>query len=65
MKIYLVTGSCGSYSDASEWPVKAYGDQARAEAFAESLPGILKDLLQVQDEDHVAAVKSFQERADW
>ncbi len=32
MKIYIVMGCQGEYSDRSEWPVVAYRKKARAEA---------------------------------
>lgn len=32
MKIYIVMGTTGEYSDRSEWPVVAYQDEAMAQA---------------------------------
>lgn len=34
MKIYAVFGVAGEYSDRTEWPVKAFRDEARADQFA-------------------------------
>lgn len=31
MKIYIVYGSTGEYSDRNEWPVAAYADEALAQ----------------------------------
>ncbi len=31
MKIYVVSGSTGEYSDRSEWPVKAFASKEKAE----------------------------------
>ena len=37
MKIYLIVGTQGDYSDQSTWPVRAYTDKARAEAAVQDL----------------------------
>jgi hypothetical protein len=31
VKVYIVQGSCGEYSDRREWSIKVYADQKRAE----------------------------------
>jgi hypothetical protein len=33
VKVYVVMGSTGEYSDRTEWPVKAFRDEARAKEF--------------------------------
>lgn len=35
MNIYVVMGSCGEYSDHTEWPVKAFDTEAGAQTFVE------------------------------
>lgn len=36
MKIYIVEGTTGEYSDRSEWPVAAYADESLAQQHAEA-----------------------------
>ena len=36
MKVWIVMGTTGEYSDRSEWPVCVYADEARAQARAEA-----------------------------
>ena len=35
MKIYIVIGTVGSYSDREEWPVLAFSDPAQARTWAD------------------------------
>jgi hypothetical protein len=37
MKIYVVEGSCGEYSDHNEWPVHAYTDESIAQTKVKEL----------------------------
>ena len=37
MKIYVVEGSCGEYSDHREWPVHAYANELLAQAKVQEL----------------------------
>lgn len=47
MKIHLVTGTCGSYSDTHEWNVKAFVDPKAASDLVTKL-----DELTVRFDDH-------------
>jgi hypothetical protein len=61
MKVYLVTGASGSYSDRSEWPVKAFTNERKASNYAASLPGIYAELCKPTEEDRVEAEKRYNE----
>lgn len=37
MKIYIVQGECGEYSDRSQWIVKAFKDKKKADFFVERI----------------------------
>ena len=37
MKVYIVEGQTGEYSDYRNWPVKAFQDEQKAKAFTETL----------------------------
>ena len=66
MKIYLVMGSSGGYSDFAEWPVKAFATEERATAFAESLPKIWVDLIKPTEADKIKATELYEEeRQRW
>lgn len=48
-KITVVMGTTGEYSDSTEWPVKAFADRGKAEAFCL----LLNDLVRGSSEwDH-------------
>lgn len=61
MKIFLVIGSSGSYSDHAEWPVKAFMNEDRAKAFVESLPKVWEDLRAVRPGDHEEAQRMLEQ----
>jgi hypothetical protein len=64
VKIWLVMGSSGMYSDHAEWPCKAFTTEERANAYAESLPNVWKELLQPTDEDRQKAQEIYQHYLD-
>lgn len=61
MKIYLVTGTSGSYSDRSDWAVKAFTSKSKADAYAAALPGLLAELCKITDADIVEANREAEE----
>jgi len=42
--IYVVSGTCGEYSDRSEWTVKAFTTRESANAFADRLVATMQEL---------------------
>lgn len=44
MKIYVVTGTTGEYSDRSEWLVKAFTDEKKAEEFVNMASGLAREI---------------------
>lgn len=49
MKIYVVTGSTGEYSDRTEWPVRAFRTQAQAEELVERASARARELFQERE----------------
>ena len=50
MKIYLVIGSRGEYSDHQEWPIKAFKEKDKAQQFVDAFPGLLKNVTDYYEE---------------
>jgi hypothetical protein len=45
-EIYVVMGSCGEYSDHTEWPIAAYADESIAKQHVEAASAAYRELLQ-------------------
>lgn len=54
MKIYIVFGATGEYSDRNEWAVCAYSNEDEAKAKVERCEKIAKELEASPDEDGLA-----------
>jgi hypothetical protein len=51
MKIYVVMGMCGEYSDRTEWPVKAFTDEGKGKALVENATRRAAELKPIRDEN--------------
>lgn len=54
--IYMVEGTCGEYSDRSEWPVCAFTDEGKAKSLVEKL----NELEKFNDEFHKRIHNEFE-----
>lgn len=73
MKVYVITGVAGDYSDRTEWNVKAYMDEARARQEVERMDAAAREVeqaLQANDrvydiswyDDHDQEVQKFRQQ---
>lgn len=56
-KVYIVTGSCGSYEDAQNWNVKAFLDKKKADIFCQKLMQVCYDVGCLDTDKLVEALK--------
>ena len=47
--IYVVMGTCGEYSDRTEWPVAAYTDEGLAKDHVKAATAKARELLALRD----------------
>ena len=59
MKIYVVMGTCGEYSDRSEWAVIAYYDEQKAQEHVLKASRRAKELQIAYDERWVEGQNEF------
>ena len=52
MKIYVVIGCKGEYSDHTEWPIKAFTDKEKASQFLKDFPPLLKSVTDFYEESN-------------
>lgn len=52
MKIFVVRGQTGEYSDRTEWPVKAFTDEDKAKEFVVQADAIARELYIQAEKSH-------------
>lgn len=52
MNVYIVFGTTGEYSDRSEWPVKAYLDEVRAQEHVEAASADAREFMATSHGEH-------------